>query len=128
MSRKFEARVIRTEKQYEEYLMVADTLMDEDPSPSSEEGQLLETIAILIEDYETKRGWDLPVPKNPVDVIKMRMEELGLRQTDLVKAIGDKAVVSKILSGSRKLTYSMVYPLSRILRVPPEFLLERNAA
>lgn len=128
MSKKFEPRAIRSNKQYEEYLKITDRLMDGDPSPSSPEGQLLETLVILIEDYENRRGWDIPVPKNPVEVIKMRMETLGLKQSDLVEAIGDKAVVSKILKGTRKLTYDMVYPLSKILLVPPEYLLERSAA
>lgn len=81
---------------------------------------------ILLEDYERKKGWEIPVPENPVEVIKTRMDALGLKQADLVKAVGDKTVVSRILNGSRKLTYSMVTPLSKLLRVPPELLLERN--
>jgi HTH-type transcriptional regulator/antitoxin HigA len=121
-----EIRVIRSARQYNEYLTEIDKLMDMDPSPNSSEGQLLETLVILVEDYERKKGWEIPVPENPVEVIKMRMDDLGLKQSDLAKAVGDKTVVSRILNGSRKLTYSMVTPLSKLLRVPPELLLERN--
>jgi HTH-type transcriptional regulator/antitoxin HigA len=121
-----EIRVIRSAKQYNEYLTEIDKLMDIDPSSSSSEGQLLETLVILVEDYEQKKGWEIPVPENPVDVIKIRMDDLGLKQSDLAEAVGDKTVVSRILSGSRKLTYSMITPLSKLLRVPPELLLERN--
>lgn len=121
-----EMRVIRNAKQYKEYLEDIDKLMDNDPSPNSSEGQLLETLVILVEDYERKKGWEIPVPENPVDVIKIRMDDLGLKQSDLAEAIGDKTVVSRILNGSRKLTYSMITPLSKLLRVPPELLLERN--
>lgn len=121
-----EIRVIRSAKQYSEYLNEIDKLMDNDPSPNSSEGQLLETFVILVEDYEKKKGWEIPVPENPIDVIKIRMDDLGLKQSDLAKAVGDKTVVSRILNGSRKLTYSMVTPLSKLLRVPPELLLERN--
>ncbi len=121
-----EIRVIRSAKRYSEYLNEIDKLMDNDPSPNSSEGQLLETFVILVEDYEKKKGWEIPVPENPIDVIKIRMDDLGLKQSDLAKAVGDKTVVSRILNGSRKLTYSMVTPLSKLLRVPPELLLERN--
>ncbi|HZX74107.1 MAG TPA: helix-turn-helix domain-containing protein [Cyclobacteriaceae bacterium] len=119
-------RVIRSKKQYQEYLDKIDKLMDTDPSPNSVEGQLLETLTILVEDYERKQGWELPTPKSPIEVIKIRMNDLDLKQSDLVSVIGDKTVVSRILNGSRKLTYSMVNPLSKLLGVPPEFLLESN--
>ncbi|HRJ30443.1 MAG TPA: transcriptional regulator [Cyclobacteriaceae bacterium] len=119
-----EIRAIRSKKQYEEFLDKIDLLMEEDPSPNSANGRLLETLTILVEDYETKQGWDLPSPGNPVEIIKIRMDNLGLKQSDLIPAIGDKTVVSRILKGSRKLTYSMIAPLSRLLRVPPELLLE----
>lgn len=121
-----EIRVIRSMKQYNEYLNEIDTLMDKDPSPNTDDGQILETLTILVEDFEKKKGWEIPVPENPVEVIKIRMDDLGLKQADLVKAVGDKTVVSRILNGSRKLTYSMITPLSKLLRVPPELLLERN--
>lgn len=78
-----EIRVIRSARQYNEYLTEIDKLMDMDPSPNSSEGQLLETLVILVEDYERKKGWEIPVPENPVEVIKTRMDDLGLKQSDL---------------------------------------------
>lgn len=125
MKQSVEIRAIHTKKQYSQYLSIIDTLMDEDPAPSSESGQLLETLSILVDEYEKRQGWELPLPKNPVEVIKSRMVELDLKQVDLANAIGDKTVVSRILNGSRKLTYSMVKPLSDLLKVPAEFLLEK---
>jgi HTH-type transcriptional regulator / antitoxin HigA len=121
-----EIRAIRSRKQYLEYLEKINSLMDNDPSTNSTEGELLETLAILAEDYERKKGWEIPAPENPVELIKLRMENLGLKQADLANAVGDKTVISRILKGSRKLTYSMVVPLSRLLKVPPELLLEKN--
>ncbi len=120
-----EIRAIRNKKQYQRYLNRINELMDSDPSRSSKEGQLIETLAILVEDYEKRKHWDIPLPDDPVEVIKTRMSDLGLRQADLTDVIGDKTVVSRILNGSRKLTYSMVKPLSDLLKVPAEFLLER---
>jgi len=118
---------IRSKRQYHEYLKKVDALMESDPSLNSRGGKMLETLAILIEAYEAEQGWEIPAVNDPVPIIKMRMEDLGLRQVDLVKAIGDKTKVSRILNRSRKLTYTMVLRLSKLLRVPPEFLLERAA-
>ena len=118
---------IRSKRAYHAYLKKVDALMGSDPSPNSRAGKMLETLAILIEAYETEQSWEIPAINDPVQIIKMRMEDLGLRQVDLVKAIGDKTKVSRILNRSRKLTYTMVLPLSELLRVPPECLLEKAA-
>ncbi len=120
-----EIKAIRNKSQYQYYLKKVDELMEPDPSVNSPEGQLLETLTILIEDYERKQGWEIPMHGDPVEVIKTRMQVLGLKQIDLAKAIGDKTVVSRILKRSRKLTYSMITPLSNLLRIPPEFLIEK---
>jgi HTH-type transcriptional regulator / antitoxin HigA len=117
---------IKSEKQYQLYLKEIDKLMDKDPSPTTKEGQYLELLTILVEDYEKRKGWEIPLPDDPIEVIKIRMENLNLKQSDLAEVIGDKTVISRILNKSRKLTYSMVRPLSELLRVPPEFLLEKN--
>ena len=124
MKTSLEISVIRSEAQYRKYLAEVDHLMDIDPPMNSPDGRLLDTLVILIEAYEKQKGWELPEPDSPVEVIKTRMENLGLKQTDLVDVIGDKSVVSKVLNGSRKLTYSMIVPLSRLLKVPAELLLE----
>jgi HTH-type transcriptional regulator / antitoxin HigA len=126
MKNTLEISAIRSEAQYKRYLVEVDKLMDNDPVLNSEDGKLLDTLVILIEAYERKKGWELPSPENPVEVIKTRMEDLGLKQTDLIEAMGDKSVVSKILSGTRKLTYSMIAPLSQLLKVPAELLLEKS--
>ena len=128
MERNFEIRVIQTENQYLTYLDKVDQLMSEDPSPGSKEGRLMETLAILIEDYERKQGWELPFPDDPVQVIKRRIIDLGLQQKDLITAIGDKTTVSRILKRSRQLTYSMIVPLSDLLGILPQLLLKRQPA
>ena len=125
MQSKFEVTAIRSKSQYLQYLKEVDELMDLDPSGNSPEGQMLETLTILIEDYERKQGWEILMPDSPIEVIRTRMEALSLKQTDLAEVIGDKTVVFRILKGSRKLTYSMITPLSNLLRIPPEFLVEK---
>lgn len=124
----FKIRAIRTKDQYQEYLWKVNQLMDLDPEPESSEGILLETLAILIDEYESRLGYDIPLSNDPLLVVKRRMEDLDLKQKDLIPAIGDKSVVSRILKGERKLTYDMIGPLSELLKVPVELLIKRDPA
>lgn len=54
MDQTTDIRVINSENQYTNYLKLIDELMDLDPERNSEPGALLETLAILVEDYERK--------------------------------------------------------------------------
>lgn len=119
-------RAIKTKKQYREYLDEVNHLMNLDPDPESQEGELLETLVILIEEYESRLGLDLPGVNDPIFIIKKRMEDLDLKQKDLIQAMGDKSVVSRVLKGERKLTYEMLIPLSKVLKIPVELLLKQE--
>lgn len=116
-----EPRIIKSEAQYRTYLGEVERLAVLDPVPESPEGERLELLSVLIEDYEQKR-YEIPLP-NPVDAIVFRMEEQGLRQKDLVPLIGSKSKVSEVLAGKRKLTLNMVRALSSGLGIPVKSLL-----
>jgi len=66
-------RAIRTKEQYQEYLSKVDHLMEMDPEPNSQAGELLETLAILIEDYESRLGYDIPAVNDPIIIIRKRI-------------------------------------------------------
>jgi hypothetical protein len=54
---------IRTEKDYRAALRVVSTLVDQDPSPDTPEGERLDVLSTLIEAYERKHHpIDLPYP------------------------------------------------------------------
>ncbi len=74
--------------------------------PNTPQGDELELLMLVVEAYE-KEHCQIPVP-TAIEAIKFRMEQNGLLQKDLVDIIGDKAVVSKVLSGERGLTLGMV--------------------
>jgi hypothetical protein len=56
-----EIREIGSQKVYKEYLTRVEEPMEEDPSPHSENGKLLETLVVMIEDYERRQGWEIPL-------------------------------------------------------------------
>jgi len=117
-------KVIKTGKDYEEALKLVKTLMSRDPDPNSEEGEQLSLLGALIEDYET-RVFPETLP-NPIDAIKFRMEQAGLKPADLVPYIGSRSRVSEILSGKRQLTLEMVRALESGLGIPAKVLIQKS--
>ena len=116
-----EPKIIKTKDQYRHYFAEVERLATEDPVPGTPEGDRLELLAKLVEDYEKERfKFDRP---DPVDAILFRMEEQGLRQKDLAPILGGKNRASEILSRKRPLTLAMVRALSDQLRIPAELLI-----
>ncbi|MCX5915299.1 MAG: ImmA/IrrE family metallo-endopeptidase [Deltaproteobacteria bacterium] len=117
-------KVIKTEKDYESALARINDLMDVDPG--TPEGDELELLVTLVELYEkAKYPIDLP---DPVEAIKFRMEQLGLRQKDLIPFIGSRSKVSEVLSRQRPLSIAMIRKLNAGLGLPAEILLREPGA
>ncbi|WP_317129459.1 helix-turn-helix domain-containing protein [Litoribacter populi] len=74
----------------------------------------------MIEDYENKH-FPIEAP-DPIDAIKIRMEDLELQQKDLIPILGQKSRVSEVLNRKRKLNLDMVRKLSQALNIPLETL------
>jgi len=75
----------------------------------------------LVENYEMKH-YAIDAP-DPIEAIKFRMEQEGLRQNDLVSMFGNKSRVSEVLNKKRKLTLEMIRNLNHQLNIPFENLL-----
>lgn len=79
-------------------------------------------LSLLISTYERQNS-TLP-DVDPVEMIKIRLEDLNLRAADLGYVYGHSGNVSKVLSYERSLSKEMVRHFSEILRIPAEFLLK----
>lgn len=113
-------RPIRTEADYEAALAQAETLMD--AVPGTARGDHLDVLATLIEAYES-RHWTIPAP-DPVDAIRERMRQRGLRPRDLEPMIGSRGRVSEVLARKRALTLPMIRRLSAGLDLPASILIQ----
>ena len=112
---------IRNEKDYELTLLRVDSLMD--AKFGSEAFDELEILTTLVENYEAKHHViDAP---DPIEAIKFRMEQEGLKQKDLVTIFGNKVRVSEILNKKRRLTLDMIRNIHEDLDIPFESLLNR---
>ena len=114
-----EIRLISTEADYQAALQRIRRLWEADPdTPEAEE---LEILALLVNKFEEEH-YPIEEP-DPIDYIKIRMEELGLRQEDMVPYMGNKGNVSKVLNRKRPLSLEMIRNLHRGLRFPLEVLI-----
>jgi HTH-type transcriptional regulator/antitoxin HigA len=116
-----EPRIIKTEEQYRTALAEVERLAAEDPVAGSADGDRLELLAKLVEDYEKER-YRFARP-DPVEAILFRMEEQGLRQKDVAELLGGKNRASEVLSRKRALTLPMVRALSESLKIPADLLI-----
>lgn len=111
---------IRTQKDYNKALKRLEVIFD--AAPKTKEGDELEILSILIDKYESEK-YPIDMP-DPIEAIKFRMEQLGIKQKDLVGAVGFKSRVSEVLSRKRKLTLDMIRELSVLLKIPTDVLVQ----
>ncbi len=116
-----EPKIIKTEAEHKAYLAEVERLASEDPLPGTQQGDRLELLAKLVEDYEKERyRFDRP---DPISAIRFRMEEQGLRQKDIAPLLGGKNRASEVLAGKRPLTIAMIRALSSQLSLPADLLI-----
>ena len=77
-------------------------------------------LAFLINQYE-KKQWSVP-DIDPIEMIKIRMEDFGYTASDLAKEYGDKGTVSKVLNYKQPLSLNMIRLFSKMLRIPADAL------
>jgi HTH-type transcriptional regulator / antitoxin HigA len=77
-------------------------------------------LALLINQYE-KKQWSVP-EVDPIEMIKIRMEDFGYTASDLAKEYGDKGTISKVLNYKQPLSLNMIRLFSKMLRIPADAL------
>lgn len=76
---------------------------------------------MLIEDYETRHH---PFPRiSPTESLHALLEERGLRHKDIWPILGNKGVVTEVLSGRRSISKAQAKRLADFLRVPVDLFL-----
>ena len=109
---------IKTENDYEKALERLEVIFDADAN--SIEGDEAEILSMLIDNYENQY-FTIDIP-DPIEAIKIRMEEMNIKQKDLVGIIGGKSSVSEILNKKKRLTVDMIRELERLLNISASVL------
>lgn len=111
---------IKNEKTYFQALERLEQIFD--APENTHEGDEAEILSLLIENYENLH-YPIEAP-DPIEAVKIRMEEMGLKQRDMIGVLGGKSRVSEILNRKRKLTVEMIRKLTEKLNLSASILIK----
>lgn len=112
--------IISNEEEYDKAIERLELIFDAQPNdPEFKEAKLL---TMLIENYEMTTELEFPNP-DPIEVIKFKMEQKGMRSKDLADILGGKSKASEILNRKRRLTLNMIRQINKFLGIPAQILI-----
>ncbi|MVM31803.1 transcriptional regulator [Spirosoma sp. HMF4905] len=114
-------KTIKTDEEYEVLMNWIDEQFDKKTPPESPDGELLQVALLLIKAYEDEH-YPIPAP-DPIEAIRLKMEELGYKNKDFVGKVGSKSYVSAVLNRRKPLTLEMVKFFHKELGIPAGVLL-----
>ncbi|WP_404398497.1 type II toxin-antitoxin system HigA family antitoxin [Idiomarina loihiensis] len=109
---------IKTAEDHQSALARIDELWDAEPDTVAADE--LDILVTLVEAYEEVQ-YKINAP-DPVEAIKFRMDQEGLKDSDLVPFLGQRSRVSEVLNRKRRLTLPMIRRLHNGLHIPLECL------
>lgn len=112
-------KLIKTETDYQKALKRLEEIFD--AKTGTLESDEADILGLMIDEYE-KKNYQIDAP-DPIEAIKIRMEEMQLKQVDLADALGGKNRVSEVLNRKRKLTLEMIRNLTERLNLSPGLLI-----
>ena len=114
-------RPLKTEPEYDALMAWVDEQFDKKTPPDSPTGETIQIALLLIKAYEDKH-YPIPSP-DPIEAIRLKMEEKGYRNKDFVGKVGSKSYVSAVLNRRKPLTLEMAKFFHKELGIPAGVLL-----
>ena len=112
---------IKTERDYDQAILRINRLLDLNPKPGSEDDHELDILSTLVEVYEDEH---YPIlPPDPVDAIKVVLEQKGMNNKQLIPLLGSKSRVSEVMNRKKPFTLKMIYNLHKKLGLPLEIFI-----
>ena len=116
-----ELKIIKTKKHYKQWLEWIDVQFENKVKANTPQGEKLQVALLLTKQYDDA-NYPIPLP-DPIDAIKVKMNELGLKNKDLVGKMGSKGYVSSLLNKKKPLTLELAKLFHQELKIPAEVLL-----
>ena len=110
--------LIENETDYKKAIHRYEQLREVQKGTSDHKEKML--LAHLINKYENAKWPSFEM--DPVEIIKIRMEEFGYKSADLAREYGDKGTISKVLNYKQPLSLNMIRLFNKILRIPTDLL------
>jgi len=116
-----ELKPLKSEADYDALMQWIDEQFDHEPDVDSAQGIKLQIALLIIKDYEDQY-YQIPSP-DPIEAIKLKMDERGLKSRDLVEWVGSKSYVSALLNKKKPLTLKLAKIFHERLGIPANVLL-----
>ncbi len=107
---------LQNEDHYKNALKRIQYLMQSNPSENSKEYLEMDMLVSLVEVYE--EVYSPMTASDPIEYLKFKMDQRGIKQKDLIEAIGSKYAVSKVLNKKQSLSLEMIKKLSTYFKIP----------
>jgi HTH-type transcriptional regulator / antitoxin HigA len=118
----YATRPIRTEDEYDHAQQIIRQLLREAHPEGSLAYDVLEVLAILVQDYEDKNVPELP-DATPQEIVQFMSEQRGMTQGDLAEILGGRSRLSEFINGKRALSIGQVKSLREELGIPADLLI-----
>lgn len=116
-------KIITTDEEQDRLAEVLINLTIPPRQLSLEESRLADLLARLIEDYEHKSRVGHVRRFTPLETLRHLVEDLQLKQADLVDIFGTQSIVSDVLNGRRRINQTHARRLAARFRLSPELFL-----
>lgn len=114
-------RVIKTRAENERMIEELERLDNLERPLTHEEQRLAELMTLLVRRYEASQ---YPLGHaDPVEALRVMMEQRSLRQRDLIPVFGSSSVVSDVLGGKRSISKTHARKLAEFFHVTPSLFL-----
>ncbi|HEX7479406.1 MAG TPA: transcriptional regulator [Polyangiales bacterium] len=114
---------IRTPEDYAQAIKEVEADWETEFPEGSADGERYEVLLTLVEAYEAK---SFPVPDpDPIEAIKIRLEDKGLDAKDLLPVFGTRSRVYEVMKKIRGLSVEHIRELNKRLDIPAEILLKK---
>lgn len=115
--------VINDNDEHERVLGIVEKLMSKgEESLSPEEEKLLDLLANLIEEYESRIYPILP-ESTPLEMLLFLMKENELKQKDLLEVFGSDGIASEVINGKRAISKTHAKKLAERFKVSADLFI-----
>ncbi len=118
----YATRPIRSEHEYDHAREIIARLLREPHEEGSLGYDVLEVLAILVEDYEERNVPELP-NASPQEIVQFMCEQQGMKQGDLALIMGSRSRLSEFINGKRALSIGQIRTLRDELGIPADLLI-----
>lgn len=113
-------RLIKTESDHAWGLREIEKGMRAGVKPGTAQGDRLDVLMTLVEAYE--KSHHALGPADPIEAIRLRMEQEDLAPADLADVFGTRGRASEILQKKRRMSLDMIRTLHKRLNIPLDVL------